>query len=322
MAQIGTDVEAVVAIGSCTLCLPVVLVVVRSILTLAVAVDVAIHTLTHRAVYIAVGVVCLTIYHLWVVVAQPTGPEAEHIPLVCLVLCFCLSIPLVEKSRLYLYVKHVVFLTIVIASMACQLRLAVVELQFACHFCRQLADDLTAAEDIPTVHHQAYGLVVPEELAVVAFHPGQLLYQFGEACALLQLEGFGVEHDSVAHHRDAWHLGGHFHFLQHERRGLQTDYAEVGGVSLFAAVGIVHLAVVLVSYHAEREEDAPFRVACQPEASCAVGLGGARYRPSRLWVHLSRDACPYQDFARFGVYYLPLECVGAAYRRHHEAECH
>ena len=206
--------------------------------------------------------------------------------------------------------------------MAREFRLAVVELQLVYHFCRQFADYLAAAEQVLAVHHQPYGLVVPEELAVVAFHSGQLLYQFGEACALLQLEGFGVEHDGVAHHCDAWHLGGHFHFLQHERRRLQTDYAEVGGVSLFAAVGIVHLAVVLVSYHAEREEDTSLRVACQPEASRAVGLGSIRYRTSRLWVHLSRDACPYQDFACFGVYYLPLECVGAAYRRHHEAECH
>ena len=114
--------------------------------------------------------------------------------------------------------------------MACQLRLAVVELQFACHFCRQLADDLTAAEDIPTVHHQAYGLVVPVEFAVAVLHSRQFLDQFGKAGSFLQFERFGVEHYRVAHHSDAGHLGRHLYLLQHECRGLQLDDAKVGRI--------------------------------------------------------------------------------------------
>ena len=313
MAQIGTDVEAIVAVGSCTLCLPVVLVVVRSILTLAVAVDVAIHTLTHRAVYIAVGVVCLTIYHLWVVVAQPTGPEAEHIPLVCLVLCFCLSIPLVEKFWLYLYVKHVVFLTIVIASMACKLRLAVVELQFACHFCRQLADDLTAAEDIPTVHHQAYGFVVPVEFAVAVLHSRQFLDQFGKAGSFLQFERFGVEHYRVAHHSDAGHLGRHLYLLQHECRGLQLDDAKVGRIFHLPAIGIVHLAEILVAYHAKLEHDAPFHTTIQIEASRTVGLCRTLNRPSRLGVDLALYPSSDNNLASLSIDNLSLESIGIAY---------
>ena len=219
VAHAGAYVEAIVVIGVCALGFPVVLVVIGAILTLAIAVDIAIHALTHGAVDIAVGVVCLTIYKLWVMVAQFACPDAEHIPLVGLVLCFCLSIPFVKESRFHLYVEHMVFLSVIVARMACQLRLTVVELQLACHFCRQLTYYLTAAEHVLAVHHQAYGLVIPEEFAVTVFHSRQFLYQFCKACSFLQFESLGVKHNGVAHHSDAGHLGCHFNFLQHECRG-------------------------------------------------------------------------------------------------------
>ena len=319
MAHAGAYVEAIVVIGVCALGLPVVLVVIRAILTLAIAVDIAIHALTHGAVDIAVGVVCLTIYELWVVVAQFACPDAEHITLVGLVLCFCLSIPFVKESRFHLYVEHMVFLSVIVARMACQLRLTVVELQLACYFCRQLTYYLTAAEHVLAVHHQAYGFVIPEEFAVTVLHSRQFLYQFGKACSFLQFESLGVKHNGVAHHSDARHLGCHFNFLQHECRGLQLDNAKVGSIFHLAAIGIVHLTEVLVAYHAELEHYASLHIAIQVEASRTVSLCRSHTRPSRLWVDLAFYACSDKNLAGLGIYYLSLERVGAAFCRLHDA---
>ena len=213
-----------------------------------------------------------------------------------------------------------ILLALVLARVSRQFRLAVVHLQLVSHICRQLSQNLVAAEHVLAVHHQADGLVVPEQLAVASLHARQFLDEFVEACALLQLEGLGVENYGVATHSDARHLRRHLHLLQHERRGLQPYCAKVGGVVHLGSVRIVHLARVLVTYHAEREHYATLPTGVELEATGAVGLRRVLYRPSRLWVYLALHCCSDENLARLGVYDLSLERVGCAHRRLYEAE--
>ena len=220
VSHVGAYVEAVARVLLRALRLPVVLVVVRAILALAVAVDVAVHGRANRLVNVAVGVVGLGIHHLRVVVAQPACGESCAVAFLGLVLGVDVAIPLVEESRLHLYVEHMILLALVLARVSRQFRLAVVHLQLVSHICRQLSQNLVAAEHVLAVHHQADGFVVPEQLAVASLHARQFLDEFVEACAFLQLEGLGVEHYGVATHSDARHLRRHFHLLKHERRGL------------------------------------------------------------------------------------------------------
>ena len=138
MSHVCAYVEAVACVLLRALCLPVVLIVVRSVLTLAVAVDVAVHGRANRLVYVAVGVVSLGVYHVRVLVAQSACGDSCAVALLGLVLCLDVAVPLVEEARLHLDVEHMVFRTIVVARVACQLRLAVVHLQFVSHVSRQL----------------------------------------------------------------------------------------------------------------------------------------------------------------------------------------
>ena len=181
---------------------------------------------------------------------------------------------------------------------------------------------MVAAEHVLAVHHQAYGLVIPEELAVATLHARQLLDKLVEARALLQLERLGVEHDGVATHRDARHLRLHLHLLQHERRRLQPDGAKVGGVFHLGSVRIVHLARVLVADHAERDHDASLPFGVEREAARAVGLRRVLHRPTRLWIYLAAHRCSDENLARLGVHNLSLERVGCANGCLHEAEQH
>ena len=63
-----------------------------------------------------------------------------------------------------------------------QFRLAVVHLQLVSHICRQLSQNLVAAEHV-LLFIIADGLVVPEQFVVASLHARQFLDEFVEACA-------------------------------------------------------------------------------------------------------------------------------------------
>ena len=161
MTEVCAKVDTVVVEVLGSLCLPVVLIVVRAILTLAIAVNITVHSLSHGSVDVSVGIVGLGIYHLRVVVAKLACPYVKHISLLCLVLRLNLSIPFVEESRLYLYVKHLVFFSLIATCMARQFRLAVVQLNLVSHLSRKFSHYLVATKQVLAIHHKTNRLIVP-----------------------------------------------------------------------------------------------------------------------------------------------------------------
>ena len=253
-------------------------------------------------------------------VAEFSGVSFEHISLLGLILSLYVAIPFIEETGLHLNVKHLVFVAVVLTRVTSQLRLAVVELQLVSHLGRQLTYNLVTTEQVLTVHHHAYGLVVPVEFAVTALHTWQFLDKLVKACSLFQLECFGIKHNGVARHRNARHLCRHLHLLQHKRRRLQLYDAKVCGVLHLRTVGIVHLARILISDHAEREHHAALRTRIENEASGAVCLTAALNRPSWLRVNLTAYSRSNKYLARLGVHYLALERVGITDSRLHKSE--
>ena len=253
-------------------------------------------------------------------VAQLAGGDIKHVALFGLILRLNIAIPLVKKAWLHLNVEHMVFIAFILACMSSQFRLAVVQLQLACHLGWQLTYNLVATKQVLAIHHQAYGFVVPVEFAVTVLHSWQLFDEFVETCPLLQLECFGIEHNGVARHRDARHLCCHLHLLQHKSRRLQLNDAKVSGVLHVRTVGIVHLACILISDHAEREHGATFPTNIEKEASGAVSLSLILHRPSWLWINLASYCRSNKYLARLGINYLTLERVGMTHSRLHKAE--
>ena len=253
-------------------------------------------------------------------VAQLAGGDIKHVALLCLILRLNIAIPLVKKTWLHLNIEHMVFIAFILAGMSSQFRLAVVQLQLACHLSWQLTYNLVAAKQILAIHHQAYGFVVPVEFAVTVLHSWQLFDEFVETCPLLQLECFGIENNGVARHSDARHLCRHLHILQHKGSRLKLYDAKIGSVIHFFTVSIVHLARILISNHAEREHDATLPTCVEKEAASTVGLSLILHRPSWLWVNLASYCRSNKYLTRLGINYLTLERVGMTHSRLHKAE--
>ena len=161
MTEVCTKVDTIVVEILCSLCLPIMLIVVRAILTLSIAVNITVHRLSHSSVDISVGIISLGIYHLRVVVAKLACPYIKHIAFLCLILSFNLSIPFVKKSWLHLNIKHMVFFSLIATSMSRQFRLAVVQLKLVSHLSRKFSNYLITTKQVLAIHHKTNRLIVP-----------------------------------------------------------------------------------------------------------------------------------------------------------------
>ena len=161
MTKVCTKVDTVVVEILGSISLPVVLIVVRAILTLAIAVNITVHRLPHSAIDVSIGIIRLSIHHLRIVVAKLACPYVKHISLLCLVLRLNLSIPFVKKSWLHLNIKYMVFFSLIATSMSRQFRLAVVQLKLVSHLSRKFSHYLITTKQVLAIHHKTNRLIVP-----------------------------------------------------------------------------------------------------------------------------------------------------------------
>ena len=218
------------------------------------------------------------------------------------------AIPVVHESRFYSYVEHLLLVAVGHARALFLFALALVGLHVSHCLHGQPFQQQVLAQRLATVHHHLQRFSVPEQPTVLDAHARQLLNQVQQTVAVLQLEGFRIEHHRVAAHVEASLTSRHLHLLQQHLAGLQQYVADADGVAAIAS----HQSdrALLVAEEVGANGDARHVRATVLEASQRVGLQdlaeGANIWNHFLYAHLGTV----QRFTGFSIKHSALEDVG------------